>query len=158
MSCFPNLFLDLSYFTGAHVDHSHLLDPSGFLGGGRLLTSMSLCQPKLLCDYVTSARKRGLVTHKGGLPISLSPWCPLHVQGCCHRGSSEHTAPGEQILLHLLYSWRTHKSLTLCHTLHNPGCPGTSPTAASCIGTGMYWPPQYIVCMCIQRMYGYACM
>lgn len=40
MSCFLNLFLDLSYFTGAHVDHSHLLDCSGFLGGDILLTYM----------------------------------------------------------------------------------------------------------------------
>lgn len=40
MSCFPNPFLDLSYFTGAHVDHSHLLGCSVFLEGGRLLTCM----------------------------------------------------------------------------------------------------------------------
>lgn len=52
MSCFPNLFLDLSHFTGAHVDHSHLLGHNGFLGGGRLLTSM--VSANLICLVIMS--------------------------------------------------------------------------------------------------------
>lgn len=166
MSCFPNPFLDLSYFTGAHVDHSHLLGCSVFLEGGRLLTCM--VSANLNC-FVIMISLQGKAFHNSrshhsqGWTISLLAWCPLHIQGCCHKGSSEHTAPEEHLPLHLLYNWRARSSLTtsLCHSLHNPRRPGASPTTASCascICTGSCYLNKLYVCAysaCIDR---YVCM
>ena len=123
--------------------------PQHFLGGGGFLTSMGPFQPKLFCDYVLLSARRalsktgGLVTHEGRLPTPSLARCPLHVQGCLRRGSSQHPAPGEHLPLCLPSRCRADRSLTipLRLPLHNPSHPGIPPTAggcASCIRTCSY--------------------
>lgn len=73
MSYFPNLFLDLSYFTGAHVDHSHLLGRSGFLAGGRLLTSM--VSANLICFVIMfSVQRKPFHNRRSRHPQGWTPY------------------------------------------------------------------------------------
>lgn len=170
MSCFLNLFLDLSYFTGAHVDHSHLLDCSGFLGGDILLTYM--VSANLNCFVIMfPVQGKPFNSRRSRLPQGWTHCLFISSVSSAHPGmlpqrilrahSPRRTAPplfaiqlgSTQLLNHspaplpaqpLVSRHFSHRCRPCIMRICTDGCT-----------TGL---PEKIVCMCIQHMYRQVCM